>query len=127
MQKISKQTIIVYGVATLILTIPVVASAQGLVPCKGTPDDPCTIGKFLEGVQGVIRFLILLVAPIAVVMFSYAGWLYMSSGGNTSKISKANAIFTSVLVGIGLALGAFLIIDIIVDSLVRPDLTPLGE
>lgn len=96
--------------------------AEGLVPC-GNQDNPsaatdCDFNDFITLVQNVMNFLLFVVAiPIAAISFAWAGWLYMSAGGNETNVKKAHDIFFSVVVGLALALAAWLIIYSLVNGL----------
>lgn len=65
----------------------------------------------------IIDFFIWMVAPISILIFSYIGWLYMSSGDNASKRGEAKNAFFAMLKGIFFLLGAYLIVKTIVTGL----------
>ena len=85
-------------------------SASGLVPCDG-PN--CTYQDFMLLIQKVIMFLIKVGIAFSAVVFAYAGWLYMTSGGDAGKVKQAHEMLTKVLWGFLFALGAFLIVQLI--------------
>lgn len=87
---------------------------EGLVPCDG-PE--CDFGHLMELIQDILNFLIAIAIPIAAVMFAYAGWLYLSGGGNQEKIKQAHKIFGSVVIGIVLVLTAWLIVNTLLSVL----------
>ena len=65
-------------------------------------------------------------APVAAVAFAWAGVLYLTAAGDEGKIGKAHAIFTDVLIGLGIVLSAWLIVKLIVTGLgVKSGLSPL--
>ncbi len=102
-------------IAFLFLSMFSVAGAQGIIPCEGSG---CNFEKFILLIQNVIDFLIVTIGiPLAMILFAYAGWLYMSAGGDTGKISKGHDIFKSVIIGLALALAAWLIVHTIVFAL----------
>lgn len=87
---------------------------QGLVVCGNTTGDPCTFDKLIEEVQVVLNFLIFKVAaPLAAVMFAYAGFLYVTNAGNENRIKEAHEIFWNVFIGLVIALAAWLTINFI--------------
>ena len=62
-------------------------------------------------INDVIRFILFkMVVPIAAIMFAYAGFLMVTSGGSTEQWSKAKKIFTNVAFGFIIAVAAWLII-----------------
>lgn len=99
--------------------------AGGLVPC-GTEKDPitkrvtnpCTYDHIFELINTVINFILYILAiPIAAIMFAYAGFLYLTSGGDTGKVSKATSIFGDVAMGLVFVAGAWLIIKTVLSVL----------
>jgi hypothetical protein len=95
------------------------ANAQGLVQC-GKGDDPmtCNFEAFIDLLQRIMNFLLFVLAvPAAAISFAWAGWLYMSAAGNEGKVSEAHKIFGTVLLGLCLALAAWLIVHAIVKGL----------
>ena len=91
------------------------ADAQSLIPCGGTD---CTFDHFIQLIQNVINFLLVTIAiPLATILFSYAGWLYLSAAGDSGKISQAHEIFKNVVLGLVLALAAWLIVNTIANAL----------
>lgn len=96
-----------------------VAEAQSLIPCTG-PD--CNFEKFIQLIQNVIDFLLVSIAvPLAMILFAYAGWLYMSASGDPGKITQGHTIFKNVLIGLVIALAAWLVVSTISKALLdRP-------
>ena len=93
-----------------------VAEAQGLIPCSGSD---CTFDKLIDLIQNVIDFLLVTVAiPLATILFAYAGWLYMSAAGDSTKIARGHQIFRNVLFGLVIALAAWLIINTLTSALI---------
>jgi len=90
-------------------------TGDGLVPCgvgSGPIATQCEACNLVQLLQKVIMFLIGLSIPLAVAMFAWAGILYFTSGaGGAENISRAKKIFGSTLFGFGLAVGAWLIIN----------------
>lgn len=92
---------------------------DGLVPCgksdeKGIIDNPCGFDDIMKLINKVIDFVFLnLILPLSAIMFAYAGFELVTSGGETSKREKAKKIFTNVAIGLIVAVAAFLIIKTI--------------
>ena len=132
MQKIKKFTIFVFTLA--ILVAPVFSSfAQtidkdipdkdtGLVPCghatNGVITNPCSFGDLMTLINEGIKFILFKLAiPIAAIMFAYAGFLMVPSGGSTEARGRAKKIFSNAVYGIVFAAGAWLIIRTILQIL----------
>jgi hypothetical protein len=111
-------------------TPPGPGEGSGLVPC-GTGDVPggnieaakaaaedCQFEDFMALAKNVMDFLLFTIAiPIAAISFAWAGWLYMSAAGNESRVSEAHQIFKYVVLGLCVALAAWLIVNAIVVGL----------
>ncbi len=104
-----------------VLVIPVFALAQdpgNLIPCGREGQASCDFNGFMKLINNVIYFVLFYLAmPIAAVMFAYAGFLLVTSGGNTESRSSAKKIFTDALIGFIIAVAAFLIINTILSLL----------
>ncbi len=109
----------VFTMASSYVVIPAVAHAA-IVPqiCTGgTSDGECGWTDFLKLVNNFITFLLYLTATLATLSFSYAGWLYMTSGGDSGKISQAHGIFIKVIIGFLFAFGGWLIVQLILNNI----------
>lgn len=86
--------------------------STGLVPCDGSDTNPCGFYQFLDLINKVVNYIIVgLVIPISAIMFAYAGFELLTSGGETSKREKAKKIFTDVAIGLIVVMAAFLIVQ----------------
>lgn len=105
------------------------ADTLGLIPCGNTEvanqvQDKCTYQDLIILAQTVIKFLIFsLAAPIAAIMFAYAGFTYITNGGNESKIKQAHDIFLYVFWGLIIALAAWLVVNFILEFLLGANST----
>ncbi|OGI94941.1 hypothetical protein A2917_01920 [Candidatus Nomurabacteria bacterium RIFCSPLOWO2_01_FULL_42_17] len=104
-------------------SIPEVSNT-GLVPCNNTPAvdgtiaQPCDFNAFMNLINIVIKFILFsLVLPIAAIMFFYAGLKMVTSGGSAEARGKAKSIFTNAVLGLAIAVGAWLIIRTILSIL----------
>lgn len=102
-----------------LLPIDAYAVQNGLVPCgnqvqNGVVSDPCTFEDLVRLAQIVINFLIFdIAAPLAAVMFIYAGFLYLTARGNESQVKNAHDLFWAVFIGLVCALAAWLMVTFI--------------
>jgi len=105
---------------------------SGLVPCgtavdaSGKITNPCEangIKYLMDMINTVINFiLVYLAVPIAAIMFAYAGFLLVFSGGESSKRTKAKDIFINVALGLVFVAAAWLIVHTVL-SIVGYDQT----
>ena len=98
----------------LMLIMPVMslaADATPLVPCDNTKI-PCDFNQLMNLVNTVIHFILFdLVIPIAAIMFAYAGFLLVTAGGEAASArTKAKSVFTNAVIGLIVAVAAWLII-----------------
>jgi hypothetical protein len=112
--KINSKKILINSLATFVVLFPSFVFSAGLVPCDG-PD--CNWSHFLDLIKKVINFAVSLGIAFSAIIFAWAGWLYMSSGGDEGKVKEAHGIFTKMLWGFLFALGAYLIVQLILTSL----------
>lgn len=109
-------------------------SFSGLVPCgtKQYPKDtkingvnvgsqvtnPCGFNDLMALINKVVRYILfILLIPIAAMMFAYSGFLFITSGGEANTRTKAKKVLMSVIKGIVFAVGAWLIINVILTTL----------
>lgn len=98
-----------------------------LVPCSGvangsaaTFSDPCGFDDIIEMINNFVTLALYLVVPIIALTFAYAGFLYLTSGGDQSKAKDAKKIFTRTLWGLLWMFGAWLIVKAIAVALLDP-------
>ncbi len=92
---------------------------SGLIPCGNAPagssaeeikKQECGFIDLLALGQNIIKYLVLLSIPIAALSFAWAGFLYLTSSGDTGKIKKAKEIFWKVMWGFIFILTAWLLV-----------------
>lgn len=103
------------GVAVVVVPDVAFAQQQKLVPCEG-PDD-CKFEQLVELGSNVVDFLFELATAIAVIVIAYAGFLYMTAGGNTGKISQAHQLIWYAVIGFLVALSAWLLVEVLMNTL----------
>ena len=95
--------------------MPVFSLAAGLVPCDTA--EACNFDALIALVNKVINYILLLAIPIAAIMFTYAGFLLVTAGGESAGAkTKAKTIFTNAVWGLIIALAAWLIVKLILTT-----------
>lgn len=94
-----------------------------LVTCGIGNAPPCRICDIWVLADKVVNFVYFLATPILVIIIIAGGFIYLTSGGNPKKTEQAKSLLSSAIVGIIIALAAFLIVDTILKTLVRQDFT----
>jgi len=78
----------------------------------------CQWPQLIQLINNIISFLLFNVSvPLATISFIWAGFLYMSSAGDTGKIAAAHEIFRKVIIGMVIAFAAWLLVHFIVTTL----------
>ncbi len=75
--------------------------------------------------DNVLRFAIYLAIMVATLMFTYAGFLYVTAAANQENINTARKIFGNVFLGLVFILGAWLIVNLIMNVFLDTDKTKL--
>lgn len=119
--KIKKIGYVIFG---FVLLHPKLVGAQILVPIVPQCGSSCGWNDLVKMGQNIIQDAVVLVAMAAVISITYAGYLYATAGGNEGQIKKAHEVFSKVVWGIFLTLGAWLIVYSILDWMeVKPEFT----
>ncbi|SRR6056297_149129 len=100
---------------------------EGLVPCGGekVPCHFCHIFVLLNEVLNFIWFTI--VPPLAVLLGMIAGFYFIFSGGDPKKIEKARGIGISLVIGLFLIYGSWIIVNVFFTVFDVKDWTGLGS
>lgn len=109
--KNSKKIKILSFIFFLVFLLPVISSAEPLVTCY----EDCGWNELMDLVNTVINFILLkMVLPLSAIMFAYAGFLLVTAGGETAHArTKAKEIFLNTVIGLAVAVAAWLIISTI--------------
>ena len=115
MQQVTKSIsrVVLSAGATL---LPGAVFAAKIVPdCP--QDGPCGYADLITMANNIISFLVIDISvPIATISFVYAGFLYITSGGNEGQVSKAHEIFKKVIIGFIIAASAWLLVHMILTT-----------
>ena len=90
---------------------PIVGTGKG-----DDAEQKCNFKDFMTLFDRIITLLLYTATILAVISFVYAGYLLLFSGGSEEALTSAKHIFTSVLVGIVLAYGAWIIVRFVLVS-----------
>lgn len=122
--------LIIFGLSLIesaLFSTPI-ASAQGLEyqlleKIPGTDG----LGSDLPGyIKALYNVALVIVTLSAVLMLSIGGFMYLTSAGNTASMGNAKSIIYDSLIGLVIALSAWLILYIINPDLVQTSLSELG-
>lgn len=88
---------------------------EGLVKCQNPPN--CTFEELMLTADAVAEFMTQLGVAFIAIIFSYAGWLYITANGNEGQVKQAHEMFGKAAMGLMIVLLAFLIIELLVSGL----------
>ncbi|MEA3272765.1 MAG: hypothetical protein U9P90_03805 [Patescibacteria group bacterium] len=112
--------IVLISVLSLTL-LPSLVLAQGalerLADVQATADLP--EGSLESTIGLIINIILSLVGVILVVLIVYAGFLWMTAGGNEDNIKKAKAILTNSIIGLIITLLAYGIARFVLEGLLE--------
>jgi hypothetical protein len=101
-----------------IFLTPVLISAQGLVPCGGDGQEPCTISHFFTMLYRIYDFIVKMIAtPLAIIALTVGGIVLMISAGNPNTASLGKKILWTAIIGLFLVWGSWVIINFIMEIL----------
>ena len=91
-------------------------TGQILPSCADAATPSCKWPDLIILGNNIIDFLLTISVSLAAISFAYAGFLYMTAGGDTGTI-QAHEILWKVVIGIVVSLGAWLIVHFIIVQL----------
>lgn len=87
-------------------------------PTTGKFATECDFNQLLTLINRLINFLLVYFAtPLAAIIFVYAGFIYLTSGGSSEKASRAKHMLGTMVLGYIIALAAWLIVKTILMTL----------
>ncbi len=118
-----------------IIAIPTLAHAaaetddnwfNGLVPCGKEINaveaaNSCDFNALVTMGKRVVNFLFYASILMTVCLLVWTGYQYITAGSNTGQLAQAKKTFLTVGIGFLLVLGAWLIINTVVDVLLNPE------
>jgi hypothetical protein len=108
-----------------VLIMPVLTNAAlvncGIADAKGVITNPCDFTDFIGLINGIIKWIISMAGVIFTLMAVYGGFLYMTSGGDGAKKTKARSILWSTIIGFVIILCAWLIVFTLLNMLIPDD------
>lgn len=107
----------------ILIAFPLAVFADPIIPCGA--EGECTFQDLFVLIQNVISFLLFkLAVPLAAIAFAWAGILFVVYSGNEGKRSEAKSIIWYAIIGLALALAAWLIVDTIFGTLTTIEINP---
>ncbi|MBU1178829.1 pilin [Patescibacteria group bacterium] len=116
-------------VSAFLISMPLLVSAKGLVPCGGEPPEiPCNLCHLAVMADNIIKFLLfVLVLPAGTLALIIAGILILTAGGSDDQITKGKTVFKQVVIGLLIAFSAWLIVGTILGNLLKTRYLPWNK
>lgn len=112
-----KKFIPIFFVAILLfVSLTNVGFAQDrLVPCGYVDGPACTPCHIIVLVIRLINyFVIYLATPVALLAFTYSGFVFATAGGSESRVKAGKKILTNAVIGLLIIYGAFFLVDTVI-------------
>lgn len=93
------------------------AHAAGLVP--DCPNGNYSLGSFLDLAQNVIKYILGISGSLALLVFIYGGFLWLTSGGEQKRIQQGMDTLTHGAIGLAIVFGSWVIVNFVVIALTK--------
>ncbi len=94
---------------------PLVPQCFSVVTENGFTGSYCEACHLVQLFDNLLQFAVYLSVAIATLMFTYAGFLYVTASAKQENIQTAKGIFGNVFIGLVFVLGAWLIINLVMN------------
>ncbi|MCX6724053.1 MAG: hypothetical protein NT155_02645 [Candidatus Staskawiczbacteria bacterium] len=101
-----------------VIFVPLLASADGLVPCGNPGQNACGLSDFFVMLARIYSFIVWYIAtPLAVIALTLGGLFMMISAGNPNLMGLGKKILYAAIIGLALVFGSWLIIDFVLKAI----------
>ncbi len=124
------QLVLAFVIAVGWCVAPAVLFAQGrdpigtIVPCNGID---CGLCDFATLVQNLLNGGIIIAGTLSAILFSYGGFLYLTSAGDAAKAGRGRQVLINVVVGLIIILAGWLIVDTVMKVMLKGDFGPWNK
>ena len=88
-----------------------VGNASGQATSTGSSDLPTIIGRIISALLSILGI-------IFIILIIYAGFLYMTAGGDDDKVKKAKELMIQGVIGMVIIVSAYAISSFVINMLV---------
>ena len=100
-------------------------TGEGGVTCN--VGGPCSFCDALKVTSNIVQLLFQIAIPIAVAMIIYGALRLMFAGGSTERVTQSRKIMTSAVIGLIIALSAWIIVNTLLHVLTGNPSFPWNE
>lgn len=87
----------------------------------GSPDRVCTVDHAFKTLSNLIQFVMIILVPIAVGWFVWAGFQYLTANGDKGKVEMAKTTFRNVFIGFAIIFLAWIVIYTVLNEILDTD------
>ena len=102
----------------MIVFLPSVSLAAGIIPCDGTAANPCTFNSLTTLVNNIVNWFLGISVSVAAITCAVAGGKMLFNPGNAGKRAEALDMFWKTIIGMVIILCAWLVIHTVIATLV---------
>ncbi|TAK05125.1 hypothetical protein EPO33_04050 [Patescibacteria group bacterium] len=99
---------------------PAFAQLPTLVPeaCRGTAElEECGLNEAVQVFINVAQFIFGISGAVALLMFVWGGFLWLTSAGSAEKVKQGQAVITGAVIGLLIIFGAYVGVQFVVGAL----------
>ena len=109
------------------LFLPLVAGAQGLVPCGGDGQPACQLCHGFQLINNILNWVLFVIIPIIAPIFIVIGGIYLLiARGNPEMFNKGKSVLTATIVGLIIVYTAYVLLSTVLTFLGVAEWTGLG-
>lgn len=96
----------------------VASASAALVPCGGEGQAECQLCHLWQLFNNIVNFAIFNIAvPGSVLLFAASGIMYLTSGGDPSRISRAKQIWMNTIIGLVIIFASWMVVNTLMNTL----------
>ena len=114
----NKMKNIFYAMLATVLVLPAVTLAKGFNVSDGQPTGISEKADINEIILSIINWLLAFLASLSVLMIVVSGIMYITSGGDETRIGTAKKWLTYSIVGLAVALLSYVIVKAVSTMLI---------
>lgn len=109
----------------LVTAMPLIAQAGPSGPIVNCEFNKCNFSSLGDSLEKIADYLLELAIAVGVIVIGIAGFHFLTAAGNPGKLESAKKMITYAVIGLLIALAAWLIIEALVNTLgVQSDFNP---
>lgn len=109
------------------LLLPLLAGAQGLVPCGGEGQPDCGLCHLFQLINNILNWVLFVLIPIIAPIFVVIGGIYLLiARGDPGLFSQGKSVLTAAVIGLIIVYTAWVVLMTILNFLGVAPWTGLG-